>query len=107
MIGAVVDVQFDEKLPAILNALQVTVAPGEPTLILEVAQHLGENTVRTIAMDATEGIQRGQEVTDQGAPITVRNFPLNVVSGSLNELEFRPDIFFLPNQHFLRFPSVM
>jgi len=71
VIGAVVDVQFDDKLPPILNALQVTVAKGEPTLILEVAQHLGENTVRTIAMDATEGIQRGQEVVDQGNPITI------------------------------------
>jgi len=71
VIGAVVDVQFDEKLPAILNSLNVTVAEGEPTLILEVAQHLGENTVRTIAMDATEGLRRGQACLDTGAPITI------------------------------------
>ena len=77
VIGAVVDVQFDEKLPAILNALKVKVPEGDPTLILEVAQPLGENTVRTIAMDATEGLTRGQECVDEGAPITVRNSPLN------------------------------
>jgi len=71
VIGAVIDVQFDDKLPAILNSLEVTVGKGEPTLILEVAQHLGENTVRTIAMDATEGLRRGQECTDTGAPITI------------------------------------
>jgi ATP synthase F1 beta subunit len=71
VIGAVIDVQFDEKLPAILNSLNVKVAEGEPTLILEVAQHLGENTVRTIAMDATEGLKRGQECIDTGAPITI------------------------------------
>jgi ATP synthase F1 beta subunit len=71
VIGAVIDVQFDGKLPAILNSLNVKVAEGEPTLILEVAQHLGENTVRTIAMDATEGLRRGQECVDTGAPITI------------------------------------
>jgi len=71
VIGAVVDVQFDGKLPAILNALKVDVAEGEPTLILEVAQHLGENTVRTIAMDATEGLKRGQACKDVGTPIAV------------------------------------
>ena len=69
VIGAVVDVQFDEGLPEILNAL--TVAGREPRLILEVAQHLGENTVRTIAMDGTEGLVRGQDVTDTGAPIRI------------------------------------
>merc|ERR1712222_168315 len=57
VIGAVVDVQFDDGLPEILNAL--TVVGREPKLILEVAQHLGENTVRTIAMDGTEGLVRG------------------------------------------------
>ncbi len=67
VIGAVVDVQFDGDLPAILNALN-TDNNGNP-LVLEVAQHLGENTVRTIAMDATEGLVRGQAVTDTGAPI--------------------------------------
>ena len=67
--GAVVDVQFDGKLPAILNALE-TENQGN-RLVLEVAQHLGENTVRTIAMDATEGLVRGQEVRDTGRPIAV------------------------------------
>ena len=69
VIGAVVDVQFEDRLPAILNAL-VTQNNGK-TLVLEVAQHLGENTVRTIAMDATEGLVRGERVTDTGGPITV------------------------------------
>ncbi len=67
--GAVVDVQFDDKLPEILNALE-TQNHGN-RLVLEVAQHLGENTVRTIAMDSTEGLVRGQEVTDTGQPIAV------------------------------------
>src|SRR6476659_2849347 len=58
--GAVVDVQFDGHLPAILNALETKNRGNR--LILEVAQHLGENTVRTVAMDATEGLVRGQEV---------------------------------------------
>lgn len=71
IIGAVVDVQFDQgKLPSILNALELHRAEGEK-LVLEVAQHLGENTVRTIAMDGTEGLVRGQPVRDTGAPITV------------------------------------
>ena len=69
VIGAVVDVQFDGDLPAILNALTTT--NNGKTLILEVAQHLGESTVRTIAMDATEGLVRGEAVTDTGAPISV------------------------------------
>lgn len=64
--------QFDGALPPILNALEVTVAAGAPRLVLEVAQHLGENTVRTISMEATEGLVRGQEVKDTGAPIMVR-----------------------------------
>ncbi len=67
--GAVVDVQFDGHLPSILNSLE-TKNQGQ-RLVLEVAQHLGENTVRTIAMDSTEGLVRGQEVTDTGAPISV------------------------------------
>ena len=67
--GAVVDVQFDGPLPAILNALE-TQNQGN-RLVLEVAQHLGENTVRTIAMDTTEGLVRGQEVTDTGEAIAV------------------------------------
>ncbi|WP_412506095.1 F0F1 ATP synthase subunit beta [Roseovarius sp. SYSU LYC5161] len=69
VIGAVVDVQFDDHLPAILNAL--TTDNHGKKLVLEVAQHLGESTVRTIAMDATEGLVRGQEVTDADAPISV------------------------------------
>jgi F-type H+-transporting ATPase subunit beta len=69
VIGAVVDVQFDGHLPAILNALETT--NGGNRLVLEVAQHLGENTVRTIAMDASEGLVRGQPVTDTGSPIMV------------------------------------
>ena len=69
VIGAVVDVQFDDHLPAILNAL--TTENNGKKLVLEVAQHLGENTVRTIAMDATEGLVRGQEVEDSGEPIAV------------------------------------
>jgi len=67
--GAVVDVQFDGPLPAILNALE-TQNHGN-RLVLEVAQHLGENTVRTIAMDSTDGLVRGQEVTDTGESIAV------------------------------------
>lgn len=69
IIGAVVDVEFDGDLPTILNALETTNQGNR--LVLEVAQHLGQNTVRTIAMDATEGLVRGQDVTDLGAPITV------------------------------------
>ncbi|SAM07493.1 hypothetical protein [Absidia glauca] len=71
VIGAVVDVQFEQdNLPAILNALEVKDHAGG-RLVLEVAQHLGENTVRTIAMDGTEGLVRGQKVVDTGAPITI------------------------------------
>ena len=69
VIGAVVDVQFDDHLPQILNALETD--NGGNRLVLEVAQHLGENTVRTIAMDGTEGLVRGQEVADTGEPILV------------------------------------
>ena len=69
VIGAVVDVQFDDHLPEILNALNTD--NGGKRLVLEVAQHLGEGTVRTIAMDATEGLVRGQQVTDTGGPIMV------------------------------------
>jgi len=69
VIGAVVDVQFDDDLPEILNALETDNHGNR--LVLEVAQHLGENTVRTIAMDSSEGLVRGQEVTDTGGPITV------------------------------------
>ncbi len=69
VMGAVVDVQFNGHLPEILNALE-TKNHGQ-RLVLEVAQHLGENTVRTIAMDSTEGLVRGQDVVDTGSPIAV------------------------------------
>jgi F-type H+/Na+-transporting ATPase subunit beta len=69
IIGAVVDVQFDDDLPEILNALNTS--NNGKKLVLEVAQHLGENTVRTIAMDATEGLVRGEAVEDTGEPIAV------------------------------------
>ena len=69
VIGAVVDVQFEGHLPAILNAIETK--NGGNRLVLEVAQHLGKSTVRTIAMDTTEGLVRGQEVSDTGNPIMV------------------------------------
>jgi len=69
VIGAVVDVRFDTALPEILNSLETKI--GDTRLVLEVAQHLGERTVRTIAMDSTEGLVRGQDVMDTGNPIKV------------------------------------
>ncbi|KAJ3169307.1 atp2, beta subunit of the F1 sector of mitochondrial F1F0 ATP synthase [Geranomyces variabilis] len=91
VIGAVVDVQFEAgKLPSILNALEVQNVEGG-RLVLEVAQHLGENTVRTIAMDGTEGLTRGQKVLDTGAPITVPVGPeclgriMNVIGEPVDE----------------------
>ncbi|RZO67508.1 MAG: F0F1 ATP synthase subunit beta [Parvularculaceae bacterium] len=69
VIGAVVDVEFDDHLPGILNALETD--NGGNRLVLEVAQHLGQNTVRTIAMDSSEGLVRGQKVTDTGEAISV------------------------------------
>ncbi len=89
VIGAVVDVQFSGDLPQILNALETT--NDGKRLVLEVAQHLGEGTVRTIAMDSSEGLVRGQEVTDLGGPITVPVGPatlgriLNVVGEPVDE----------------------
>ncbi len=89
VLGAVVDVQFDGELPQILNALHCQTDEG--LLVLEVAQHLGESTVRTIAMDATEGLVRGKEVVDTGEPITVPVGPetlgriLNVVGDPVDE----------------------
>jgi F-type H+-transporting ATPase subunit beta len=89
VIGAVVDIQFDGDLPPILNAV-VCENQGK-RLVLEVAQHLGESTVRTIAMDATEGLVRGQEVVDTGAPISVPVGPetlgriINVVGEPVDE----------------------
>ena len=67
VIGAVVDVQFDGVLPEILTALECDNSGNR--LVLEVAQHLGETSVRTIAMDSTEGLKRGDKVTDTGSPI--------------------------------------
>src|SRR6201989_1046614 len=69
VMGAVVDVQFEGHLPAILNSLETK--NGNNRLVLEVDQHLGVSTVRTIAMDTTEGLVRGQQVTDTGQPIAV------------------------------------
>src|ERR1700760_1615077 len=89
VIGAVVDVTFDDHLPAILNSLE-TVNNGS-RLVLEVAQHLGENAVRTIAMDTTEGLVRGAEVTDTGNPIRVPVGPatlgriMNVIGEPMDE----------------------
>ena len=89
VMGPVVDVQFAGDLPPILNALETT--NDGKRLVLEVGQHLGENIVRTIAMDATEGLVRGQEVTDTGAPITVPVGPemlgriINVVGEPIDE----------------------
>ncbi len=90
IMGAVVDVHFDGDLPLILNALE-TDHQGK-RLVLEVAQHLGENIVRTIAMDSTEGLVRGKEITDTGEPITVPVGPetlgriLNVIGDPIDEL---------------------
>src|SRR5271169_846260 len=89
VMGAVVDVQFDGELPYIQNALHTRIA--DRTLVLEVAQELGERTVRTIAMDSTDGIVRGQEVVDTGGPITVPVGPetlgriLNVIGDPIDE----------------------
>ncbi len=89
VLGAVVDVQFDGELPYILNALTSKI--GERTLVLEVAQQLGERTVRCIAMDTTDGMTRGQEVFDSGAPIRVPVGPktlgriLNVIGEPIDE----------------------
>ena len=89
VMGAVVDVHFDGELPPILNALHMEKDGG--VLVLEVAQHLGENTVRCIAMDATEGLVRGTEVTDTGNPIEVPVGPetlgriVNVIGDPIDE----------------------
>ncbi|MBM0170265.1 F0F1 ATP synthase subunit beta [Altererythrobacter sp. C41] len=89
VIGAVVDVTFEGELPAILSALETK--NGDNTLVLEVAQHLGENTVRTIAMDGTDGLVRGQEVISTGAQISVPVGPktlgriMNVVGEPIDE----------------------
>ncbi len=89
VLGAVVDVQFDGELPFIQNALTTTI--DDRTLVLEVAQELGERTVRCIAMDSTDGLVRGREVTDTGAPISVPVGPetlgriLNVIGEPIDE----------------------
>jgi F-type H+-transporting ATPase subunit beta len=89
ILGAVVDVQFEGELPYIQNALETKV--GERRLVLEVAQEIGENTVRCIAMDTTDGMVRGAEVTDTGAPISVPVGPgvlgriLNVIGEPIDE----------------------
>ena len=89
VIGAVVDVEFDGELPAIQNALEVN--NNGQRLVLEVAQHLGESAVRTIAMDATEGMVRGTDAVDTGAPITVPVGPetlgriMNVIGEPVDE----------------------
>ena len=89
VLGAVVDVQFEGELPYILNALECD--NGGNRLILEVAQHLGESTVRTIAMDTTEGLVRGLKVTDTGSPIMMPVGPetlgriLNVIGEPIDE----------------------
>jgi F-type H+-transporting ATPase subunit beta len=89
VIGAVVDVRFEGELPSILSALHVDNAGR--TLVLEVAQHLGENTVRTVAMDTTDGLVRGAEVVDTGSPIMMPVGPetlgriLNVVGEPVDE----------------------
>ena len=95
IIGAVVDVEFDGALPGILNALETTnrdQRTGEPfRLVFEVAQHLGESTVRAIAMDTTEGLVRGQDVIDTGGPIMVPVGPatlgriMNVIGEPVDE----------------------
>ena len=87
--GAVIDVQFDGELPQILNALETT--NGGNRLVLEVAQHLGEKTVRTIAMDSSEGLVRGQAVYDTGTPIMMPVGPetlgriMNVIGEPVDE----------------------
>jgi F-type H+-transporting ATPase subunit beta len=95
VIGPVVDVEFGAgKLPKILNALKVTnpgISEGKDNLTLEVAQHLGESTVRTVAMDTTDGLVRGMEVRDTGAPIQMPVGPeclgriLNVIGEPVDE----------------------
>ena len=89
VIGAVVDVKFEGELPEILTALECK--NGDNRLVLEVAQHLGETTVRTIAMDATEGLKRGDEVVNTNAPIQVPVGPetlgriINVIGEPIDE----------------------
>src|SRR5690348_2645874 len=89
VMGAVVDVQFEGELPFMMNALHTK--NNDQLLVLEVAQELGERTVRCIAMDTTDGLVRGQEVTDTGAPISMPVGPetlgriLNVIGDPIDE----------------------
>ena len=97
IIGAVVDVNFDSDLPEIYTALEANNSGNK--LILEVAQHLGENSVRTIAMDATEGLKRGDEVINTGSPISVPVGPetlgriINVVGENFGKKDYQQYIF--------------
>ena len=98
VIGAVVDVQFDGgHLPEILNALETT--NNGQRLVLEVAQHLGESSVRTISMDVTEGLVRGQEVVDTGKPISVPVGPatlgriINVIGEPVDDLDWLSELY--------------
>ena len=90
IIGPVVDVEFPDDLPAIMNALHIN--NNNSRIVLEVAQHLGENTVRSVAMSATDGLKRGTEVEDTGQPIQVPVGPetlgriTNVVGEPIDEL---------------------
>lgn len=88
VIGPVVDVRFDGELPSIQSALEVQ--DHNVRLVLEVAQHVGDNTVRTIAMDSTDGLVRGQKVVNTGSPIMVRlqnltHGDLHVLHATMNE----------------------
>ena len=89
LIGAVVDIKFEGDLPEIYTAIEVN--NGGNKLVLEVAQHLGENSVRTIAMDSTEGLKRGDKVTNTKAPISVPVGPetlgriINVIGQPIDE----------------------
>ena len=92
VIGPVVDVDFNEgEIPPVLQALEIERKEGK--LVLEVAQHLGENRVRTIAMDSTDGLVRGTEVTDTGAPISmpvgddIRGRLFNIIGETIDGIE--------------------
>src|ERR1700742_384903 len=100
ILGAVVDVQFEGDLPFIQNALTTKI--GDRTLVLEVAQEIGERTVRCIAMDTTDGMVRGTDVTNTGAPIPVPGGPgplgriLNVIGEPIDERGPVPAVTYMP-----------
>ena len=80
VMGAVVDVSFEDgNLPQIMNALEIQ-RDGDSKLVLEVAQHLGDSVVRTVAMDTTDGLVRGTKVTDTGIPIAVEPKPIPIIT---------------------------